>query len=479
MNRWLVILSFLLLLTGCSTMAASVWEPSGKAPDAARTAAEGESVTVLSIPLSEMEPYEPWESMEPDVVSIDAMGQVLCDETLPDGTEVICFWEDSPGSGVKYWAIRRGDNLLRFCREESCYTEGYGVSSFTDVLGHDGFRIVAPRGAAYTAYDYYVLDDTGTPRLLADCANYVLEIDFDSDGVTELLWFYHGGQEIYYYTLLDGQVCSADIIASLSDASPIYFCGSAPGLLEENTSLLPVTYLPCGGTPWDETVAYVSLSAQLCFAPEAVEFQIPAGQLWTMDRYALRDGVPCVTRSGETEWTPLGPAVPAPREWAGQDPAGREEAETWAGLEPAFTALQMVSAGDGWLVLSIGQGAAGMDTYIYQTHDGGKTWEEAAPLPEGARKPFKAAFPDGEHAVIAAELFDSAPAYVTADGGKTWSEADLPLPETDSVWNPEGLSLDGETVWLHMRAIGENGSSYVETFLSPDGGETWSREPMS
>ena len=67
----------------------------------------------------------------------------------------------------------------------------------------------------------------------------------------------------------------------------------------------------------------------------------------------------------------------------------------------------------------------------------------------------------------------------TSDGGETWTEAGLPLPETNSVWSPEGLSLDGETVWLFMRASGETGSSYVETFLSPDGGETWSREPMS
>ena len=125
------------------------------------------------------------------------------------------------------------------------------------------------------------------------------------------------------------------------------------------------------------------------------------------------------------------------------------------------------------------QGAAGMDTCIYQTHDGGRTWEEVSSLPEDAWKPFKAAFPDGKHAVIATELFDSAPVYVTSDGGETWTEAGLPLPETNSVWSPEGLSLDGETVWLFMRASGETGSSYVETFLSPDGGETWSREPMS
>ena len=479
MSRWPAVFLALVLLTGCSSLAASVLDTTDTAADTARTPAENELVTVLSIPLAEMEPYEPWTDMEPDTVSMNAMGEVLCDKTLPDGLEVVCFWEDGPASGVKYWAIRRGDKLLRFCREESCYTEGYDVASFTEVLGQDGFRIVAPRGVAYTAYDYYVLDDTGVPRLLADCANYVLEMDFNSDGVTELMWFYHGGQEIYYYMLLDGQVCFADVSSALADVSPIYVCGAAPSRFEEDTKALPVTYLPCGGTPWDETSAYASLSARLHFAPQAIEFQVPESQLWTMDLYVLLDGVPSVMRSGETEWTALGPAVPAPREWAKQDLAGRKGAETWTDLEPAFTALQMVSAEDGWLVLSIGQGAAGMDTCIYQTHDGGRTWEEVSSLPEDAWKPFKAAFPDGKHAVIATELFDSAPVYVTSDGGETWTEAGLPLPETNSVWSPEGLSLDGETVWLFMRASGETGSSYVETFLSPDGGETWSREPMS
>ncbi|MDO4315321.1 MAG: hypothetical protein Q4C45_06040 [Oscillospiraceae bacterium] len=215
--RLAALLSCLLLLAGCSGQAAASRLPQPKAESA------GEAVAVLSLPPGELEPYEPPESMEPDRVSADTMGEILCDKTLPDGTEIVCYWHpdyltDPEYQYTKYWAVRRGDELLRFCREDSAYSssEDYDVTAFSGVLGQDGFRIKAHRGAAYLAYDYYVVDGDGVPRLLADCANTVLEGDFNSDGVTELLWFYHGGREAYYYALLNGQVCFADVTSAFS-----------------------------------------------------------------------------------------------------------------------------------------------------------------------------------------------------------------------------------------------------------------------
>ena len=100
-------------------------------------------------------------------------GEVLADRKLTDGTEVVCYW--MPDSEyTKYWAIRQGDSLLRFCVEDSAYQAGYSIEEFQNVLGKNGFRIEAPRGAAYQAYDYYYIDTNGVPRLLADCSTFIM-----------------------------------------------------------------------------------------------------------------------------------------------------------------------------------------------------------------------------------------------------------------------------------------------------------------
>ena len=135
--------------------------------------------------------------MEPDTISADTMGDVLSDTTLPDVTRIVCYWE--PGSEyTKYWAVRRGDTLLHFCMEEGTYSGDYGAEPFSNVLGQSGFRILVPRGAGYYAYDYYVPDSDGVPRLLADCANEVEEADLNGDGETDLRWYYHGGHRDIY-----------------------------------------------------------------------------------------------------------------------------------------------------------------------------------------------------------------------------------------------------------------------------------------
>lgn len=435
-------------------------------------------VTVLTLPLVDLEPYVPWESMEPDIVPRYTIGEILCDKTMPDGTQIICYWHpdrltDPDCAFTKYWAVCRGDELLRFCQETSAYdsSEDYDVTPFSDVLGQSGFRIQALRGAAYLAYDYYTVDENGVPHFLAGCANTVLEDDFNHDGVTELLWLYHGGRDAFYLSLVDGSVCEADIALLFQDNGGLTLCGADTDGLEK---FLPVFFLPeAYPDSMDDPVAHPLLEGQLHFTTEALELRFPKSQLSSLNAYTLKDGVPQVKVFGTPDWTPLGPAIPAPQSWAGQDLAGRNEVKTWAGIKPAWTALQMVSARDGWLVLSIGRGIAGMDTYVYRTRDGGSTWDEASPLPGDAWLPAQAAFLDGSHAVITTSVFDGAPVYTTADGGQTWAEADLPLSEGDSVYSPEGLSLVGETIWLHMRAAGPNGSSHSETFFSTDGGKTW------
>lgn len=161
-----------------------------------------EDASVIDALLTDAELYVPENNMEPDTVSVRTMGNVLCDETMPDGTRVVCYWDDS--EHVKYWALRQGDTLLRFCREENEYGNDYAAEPFINVLGEKGFRILAPRGAAYYAYDYYVLDSAGVPRLLAACANRVEEVAMGDE--VGLRWFYHGGQDIVTYFRHNGKL---------------------------------------------------------------------------------------------------------------------------------------------------------------------------------------------------------------------------------------------------------------------------------
>ena len=167
-------------------------------------------------PLADFRLYVPRNSMEPDTVSADTMGDILVDEILPDGTRIVCYWE--PGSEyTKYWAVRQGDTLLRFCVEESAYNGDYGVEPFSNVLGQSGFRILAPRGAGYFAYDYYVPDGDGVPRLLAGCANEVEEADFNGDGETDLRWYSHGNTEVYTYFRYGGRLYLAHSTSNQAD----------------------------------------------------------------------------------------------------------------------------------------------------------------------------------------------------------------------------------------------------------------------
>lgn len=174
--------------------------------------------------LRNAEPYDPQNTatVEPMVASADSMGEIMCDRTLkePSGTRIVCYC-DPDSEDIKYWAVWNGNALTRFCREESGYREGYDVEPFFDVLGQSGFRILAPRGSAYVAYDYYVMGENGVPQLLAECANQVEEVDVNRDGEVDLRWYYHGGQETYYYFRQNGQ---------------LYFSGSVPPAVTQATS---------------------------------------------------------------------------------------------------------------------------------------------------------------------------------------------------------------------------------------------------
>ena len=215
----LVLALFLTLAAG--SLAACTQEPlSGETtPEPVQTETAEDGVVTVSYALSDLEPYVPLSAWTPDTVPAEAMGEVLAEAELLSGQQVVCYRELDSDT-TKYWAVRQGDELLRFAVEDSAYADGYGVEDFSSLLGQNGFVIEAPRGAAYTARDYYVFDEEGVPQLLADCAQPTYAPDLDGDGFPDPLWLYHGGREAYCYLVWEGALYRVDLLDCVRKALP-------------------------------------------------------------------------------------------------------------------------------------------------------------------------------------------------------------------------------------------------------------------
>ena len=140
------------------------------------------------------EPVEqPTHNVEPGSMKkgVEEYGMPV-DETLPTGERIVLFHPiNIDYTDMKYWAVDRGDNWEVFCMEDAAYQDGYSVSTYENVLGHNGFCICGPRGAGYSFRDYYYFDENGAIQYLADGSNLVIETDLNGDGTKEILYLYH------------------------------------------------------------------------------------------------------------------------------------------------------------------------------------------------------------------------------------------------------------------------------------------------
>lgn len=215
----LVLALFLTLTAGGLAACTPEPLPVETTPEPVHAATAKEGIRTISYSLSDLEPYVPASTWTPDTVPADSMGELLAEVALMDGQQVLCY--RAPGSDtVKYWAVRQEDELLRFAVEDSAYDGGYSVGEFSSLLGRSGFVIEAPRGAAYTARDYYVFDEEGVPRLLADCAQPTYAPDLDGDGYPDPLWLYHGGREAYCYLVWEDALYQVDLLDCVQKALP-------------------------------------------------------------------------------------------------------------------------------------------------------------------------------------------------------------------------------------------------------------------
>lgn len=139
------------------------------------------------------------------------VGETLVDKTLPTGQRIVLFHPtERPDEFTKCWAVDRGDIMEVFCVETTGYERNYGVDTYENVLGHDGFRIHGPRGSSYDYYDYWYFDENDTPVFLAEGSNFLYETDLNGDGTKELLSLY-GCRANYTYAETDS-VYDVDLI---------------------------------------------------------------------------------------------------------------------------------------------------------------------------------------------------------------------------------------------------------------------------
>lgn len=181
--------------------------------------------------------------------------------------------------------------------------------------------------------------------------------------------------------------------------------------------------------------------------------------------YMLQDGLVYILQADGVTREPWSDPVPAPASWAEQDLAGRDQAETLVDCEHW---IGMTSAENGWLVASVGAGVAHADTYVYRTHDGGRTWQETGRPEEALWYPSCVAFLDDDRAIMGIGRLNGAPVYMTEDGGETWSELELPLPDDGLTYEVGGIVFYGACGVITLYR--ENGYTAVTT---DDYGKTW------
>ncbi len=225
-----------------------------------------------------------------------------------------------------------------------------------------------------------------------------------------------------------------------------------------------VSLRPLDGLRGDQTQRYTLTYAWEDGAEEHYSFTVHASLPYPeVDLEAGR--IRCFGEEDYLDWQDLSALLSAPASWADQGAVGRRnEAVTLEGHFPQF--VEFSTALDGWAVVSVGQGVAHADTYVYRTHDGGLTWTETGRPEDAFWYPcdFYASPADGSTALLSISRFNGAHVYRTRDGGAAWEELDLPL--SGAGWECTQI-VDGTHL---LFTLGE-GRRY--TVYSPDGGETW------
>lgn len=167
---------------------------------------------------------------------------------------------------------------------------------------------------------------------------------------------------------------------------------------------------------------------------------------------------------------------------------------TWEAFNTPFSggAIQFIDEANGWVMADLGVGAGSMAVSVFQTDDGGRTWERTYTndpniegsgdtLPLGGIKNILLPL-DAETAWIGGVVYAPGQTYLfrSDDGGETWFNINLVLPEnsSESELSVQGMVFVSSTNGLlALRVTSDTPQTIV--YLTDDGGNTWEQLPVS
>ena len=167
---------------------------------------------------------------------------------------------------------------------------------------------------------------------------------------------------------------------------------------------------------------------------------------------------------------------------------------TWETFTTPFSggSLHFVDANNGWMMADLGVGAGSMAVSIFQTSDGGKTWnrtytndpnlaEASDTLPLGGIKNLILPL-DAETAWVGGVVYAPGQTYLfrSDDGGKTWFNINLVLPENTAESElslQDMVFISPKNGLLALRITSETPQTIV--YITEDGGNTWVQSPAA
>jgi photosystem II stability/assembly factor-like uncharacterized protein len=167
---------------------------------------------------------------------------------------------------------------------------------------------------------------------------------------------------------------------------------------------------------------------------------------------------------------------------------------TWMIYTTPFSGgdINFLDANRGWMLADLGVGAGSNAVAVYQTTDGGETWdrtytndpnnsEASDSLPLGGIKSGLVPL-NMQTAWVGGVVYAPGTAYLyrTDDGGQNWAQASLPLPQGAENFE---LSIDIDHMqfvtandgFLVLRMSGER--TQTAFYVTRDGGDTWTLTP--
>lgn len=167
---------------------------------------------------------------------------------------------------------------------------------------------------------------------------------------------------------------------------------------------------------------------------------------------------------------------------------------TWTSYATPFSGggMKFVDANNGWIMADLGVGAGSMAISVFQTNDGGATWNRTYTndpnlnnagdtLPLGGIKRMIAPL-NMQTAWIGGVIYSTGTVYLfrTDDGGKTWFKINIPLSEEAQTGelSVEKIQFVSPTQgFLVVRLASAEMQTLIYT--TDDGGSTWTPAPVN